>query len=187
MLIVGLGNPGDAYKETKHNVGFKVVDSLLNSLKPTPINKREFKGELYKVSDFFLLKPQTFMNLSGESVEAVCSYYNIENLVVIHDDIDLGLGVLRFKKGGGSGGHNGLKSIDKKLGSDYTRVRIGVGKPEDTRFEISDYVLSKFSTEEQKIIDTIIERAKQAVISLMDGESLERVKSNYSQKADATI
>ena len=133
-LIVGLGNPGEKYKNTRHNIGFMVVNSIINSINPTPINKPQFRGELYKKNNLFLLKPQTFMNLSGESLLIVKNYFKIENIIVIHDDLDLAYGVIKIKKGGGNGGHNGLKSIDKLIGNDYIRVRIGISKPDKKRY-----------------------------------------------------
>jgi len=186
MLIVGLGNPGSDYEETRHNIGFKVIDALASTLRATNISKSEFKGELYKSSNIFLLKPTTYMNLSGESVIAVSKYYKIENILVIHDDLDLKFGAIRFKRGGGHGGHNGLKSIDKHCGSDYIRVRLGIDKPTDPRFSVSDYVLGRFNADEQKTLASVIEKAKEAIISLIDGESLEKVTATYSQK-QATI
>jgi PTH1 family peptidyl-tRNA hydrolase len=113
-LIVGLGNPGEKYKLNRHNVGFMAVDYLINELNANKAGN--FKGELFKTKDFLFLKPSTFMNLSGESVVLVKNFYKIdnENIIVIHDDLDLKLGALRFKRGGSSGGHNGLIKIDIK-------------------------------------------------------------------------
>jgi PTH1 family peptidyl-tRNA hydrolase len=116
-LIVGLGNPGREYTKNRHNIGFMVIDELISRLGASSISKTSFKGELYKAGDTLLLKPQTYMNLSGESVQAVYHFYDIEldNIVVIHDDLDLAFGAIRVKKGGGHGGHNGLRSIDKHI------------------------------------------------------------------------
>ena len=153
-LIVGLGNPGKEYELNRHNVGFLAVDYLIDTLNASKISSK-FKGELFKSSEFFFLKPSTYMNLSGESAVLVKNYYKIDNddIIVIHDDIDLKLGALKFKKGGGNGGHNGLKSIDKHIGFDYYRIRIGVGRPEKKE-EVVKYVLSNFTKDElQKIIN----------------------------------
>ena len=144
ILIVGLGNPGPEYSKTRHNVGFMLIDRLKNS-NFTDISSAKFQGELFKFQNLLLLKPTTFMNLSGRSVKAVADFYKPERIIVIHDDIDLELGAVKFKKGGGSGGHNGIKSIDALIGADYERVRIGVGR--DGR-DAASFVLSKFTSED---------------------------------------
>lgn len=181
-LIVGLGNPGNNYKTTRHNIGFMAVDRLIDSLRPTSISKPAFKGDCYKHNDLLLLKPATFMNLSGESVRAVADYYKItsESLIVVHDDIDLGFGALRFKRGGGHGGHNGLRSIDKHLGADYLRVRVGVGKPA-TKEEVADYVLSGFLPKEKEKLEAFVEQAAKAALALTQ-TPLESVSSVYTLK-----
>ncbi len=152
-LIVGLGNPSNNYYYTRHNIGFRIVDRLISASQANSISKKSFKGELYKASNKLFLKPLTFMNLSGESVRAVMQFYKIDldDLIVIHDDIDLNLGAIRFKKGGSNGGHNGLKSIDELLGRDYLRVRVGVGKP-SRKSEVVSYVLTPFNSDEEIIV-----------------------------------
>ncbi len=182
-LLVGLGNPGAKYAKNRHNVGFMVIDALIDRLAPASISKASFEGELYKVGSIFLLKPQTYMNLSGRSVAAVKNFYKIENhhIIVIHDDLDLGLGALRFKIGGSSGGHNGLKSIDSSIGSDYLRVRFGIGRPE-RKEEVIRYVLSDFSPKELECIEPAIQKAAEAAIALTQ-KGLEEVRNRYSQKA----
>ena len=181
-LLVGLGNPGAKYEKNRHNVGFMVLDRLIENLKPTPISKKEFKGKLYKSQDLLLLKPLTFMNLSGQSVQAVKNFYKIplEHIVVVHDDLDLALGALRFKRGGSSGGHNGLKSIDSLVGSEYVRVRFGIGRPE-RKEQVVSYVLSDFSTKELECIEPTLQKAAEAALAL-SRESLEKVRARYSQK-----
>ena len=182
FLVVGLGNPGPKHKNNRHNIGFMVIDKVIDDLKPTSIHKKEFKGELYKYKDILLLKPKTYMNLSGESVAAVKNFYKIDNnkIVVIHDDLDLAFGALRFKIGGSSGGHNGLKSIDSKIGNDYIRVRIGIGRPNEKERVIS-YVLSDFSEKEKEHLDEVINKAAEAVLKI-PVTNLEKIKSEYSQK-----
>ena len=118
-LIVGLGNPGKEYAQTRHNIGFMVLDAIAAKYSKTEISKTSFQGELFKSGSLLFLKPSTFMNLSGKSVQAVYNFYKVENVIVIHDDLDLAFGALRFKKGGGSGGHNGIKSIDEYIGANY--------------------------------------------------------------------
>lgn len=181
-LIVGLGNPGAKYKNNRHNVGFMVVDALIGDLIAEPIKKTSFQGELYKSGDILLLKPSTFMNLSGNSVLAVKNFYKIdlEHIIVIHDDLDLPLGVIRFKRGGGHGGHNGLKSIDAAIGKEYTRVRIGISKPQQKE-DVVGYVLSDFGVAEKELLERIVNQAARASMALTK-EPLESVSSRYSVK-----
>lgn len=179
-LIVGLGNPGKNYEDTRHNVGFMVADQLIGDHKATNISKKEFRGELYKTPNFLILKPLTYMNLSGESVQAVVSYYKTEKLVVIHDDLDIAFGAMRFKRGGGSGGHNGLKSIDAHLGNDYLRVRFGIGKP-PAGFDTADFVLSRFAKEQTDKLNELVIHASKSALLLLD-TPLDRVSSKQSLK-----
>jgi len=120
-LIAGLGNPGEKYKNTRHNIGFLVIDEITKNLSTTNINNPTFKAIIKKSLSNFYVKPQTFMNNSGESIVAIANYYNIpnENIIVIHDDLDLSFGTIKFKCDGGHGGHNGLRSIDNHIGKDY--------------------------------------------------------------------
>ena len=187
MLIVGLGNPGADYEKTRHNIGFMVIDELIARHNTMKLSSSSFDGELYKfqnssvsLENHFLLKPLTFMNLSGDSVIKVKNFYKIEDVVVIHDDLDLPFGALRFKRGGGHGGHNGLKSIDSKIGREYIRVRMGIGKPEH-RGEVVSYVLGKFSPQEEKDLSAFIDRAADSVTFLLD-HSLDETRQKYSQK-----
>ncbi|NPA66092.1 MAG: aminoacyl-tRNA hydrolase [Epsilonproteobacteria bacterium] len=184
MLIVGLGNPGPKYTLTRHNVGFMVIDELISSLNAVKLSSSSFNGELYKTTNHLLLKPLTFMNLSGESVIKVKNFYKIEtqDIIVIHDDLDLPFGTIRFKRGGGHGGHNGLRSIDSHIGKEYIRIRIGIGKPEH-KTEVASYVLSNFSTDEQKKLPEILLHVKEATLKLLDGETLEKVTSLYTIKS----
>jgi PTH1 family peptidyl-tRNA hydrolase len=179
-LIVGLGNPEEKYKQNRHNVGFMVIDSLLGDLAYTTIKKANFKGLLYKHSQTLLLKPLTYMNLSGQSVRAVSDYFEPEKIIVIHDDLDLEFGMLRFKFGGGNGGHNGLKSIDSHIGKDYLRVRIGIGKPQD-KDKIVSHVLSDFATAQKEKLQDILSNAKDASMALLD-EDLNAVSQKYTLK-----
>lgn len=180
MLIVGLGNPGSAYETTRHNVGFMVIDALLQRHQCDTIKKASFEGDLFKFSEHFLLKPMTFMNLSGRSIVNVKRFYKIDEVIVIHDDLDLPFGTLRFKRGGGHGGHNGLKSTDTAISSDYIRVRMGIGHPGD-RNRVADYVLSPFTPEESEYLDAWTEHAADAVEGLLS-EPLDVVASKYTVK-----
>lgn len=182
LLIVGLGNPGTQYEDTRHNIGFKVIDNLVSDLGARDVSKNAFYGELFKSPNFLLLKPTTFMNISGKSVQAVKNFYKIEleDIVVVHDDIDLPFSALRFKNGGGHGGHNGLRSIDSMIGKEYSRVRMGVGKPEH-KSQVADYVLHDFSLDEEKVLSAWIEHTASAIKALST-ETLNEVKSKHSLK-----
>ncbi len=180
MLIVGLGNPGSNYARSRHNIGFMVIDELLNMVPSRQINNTRFKGQLFKSGALFFLKPMTYMNLSGESVAAVKNYYDIKKIVVIHDDLDLPFGSIKFKRGGGSGGHNGIKSIDSFITNDYIRIRMGISKPEN-KDETVAYVLSSFSKEE--MLDTMSWVKHAALASLqLQNKTMEDVASLFTLK-----
>jgi len=187
MLIVGLGNPGSDYEQTRHNIGFMVIDELIARHNASKLSSSSFQGELYKfqnssvsLKNHFLLKPLTFMNLSGESVVKVKNFYKIEDVVVIHDDLDLPFGALRFKRGGGHGGHNGLKSIDALIGKDYIRVRMGIGKPEH-KGEVVSYVLGRFSPQQEKSLQDFIAHTADSVTFLLE-HTLDETRQKYSKK-----
>ena len=182
-LFVGLGNPGPQYENTRHNIGFKVIDKLVNDFDAREISKTSFHGQLYRSANTFFLKPTTYMNLSGKSVLAVKQFFKIdlENIIVIHDDIDLPFGAVRFKKAGGHGGHNGLKSVDSLLGKEYIRVRVGIGKPEH-KSQVADYVLHAFNDEENKDMTLLIEHVSKACKALLL-EDMIKIKSNYTLKS----
>ena len=161
VLVVGLGNPGNEYNLTRHNVGFMAIDAIA----PADSVWKNEKKALTTRFDFngvriILAKPQTFMNSSGEAVAAIMQFYKVplENLVVIHDDMDLKVGTLREKTGGSSAGHNGIKSIDAHVGNEYRRIRIGIGHPRDFNSPISpvDWVLGKFDSEQLKQINAMV-------------------------------
>lgn len=160
-LIVGLGNIGKEYESTRHNFGFLLLDQIVSdySLQNSGIkNKAEvFTGEI-DGEKIIAIKPQTFMNLSGQAVSPIASFFKIpvEDILVLHDEIDIDLGDVRFKQGGGNAGHNGLKSLDSSVGKNYKRLRLGVGRPSDPRFEVSNYVLGKFSKDEMVVVDEMI-------------------------------
>ncbi len=157
-----------------------VIDELLRRNTSTPIKKASFEGDLHKAGPHYYLRPLTFMNLSGRSIAAVKNFYKIDDVVVIHDDLDLPFGALRFKHGGGHGGHNGLKSTDISISKEYLRVRMGISKPQE-RSKVIDHVLNSFSKDEQEHLSTWIAQAADAVGSLSQ-ESWENVASKYSIK-----
>lgn len=164
IIIAGLGNIGEEYKNTKHNIGFMTVDKIANDYNfPEWKEKNKYLFTKTKINDtdVILLKPTTYMNLSGEAVQAITTLYKIkpEDIIVIHDDLDLKTGVIKTKQGGGTGGHNGLKSIDSKIGNNYHRIRIGISHPRDINpnQDVASYVLSKFSSEDMKKITIQLE------------------------------
>ena len=179
-LIVGLGNPGPTYKNSRHNIGFMVIDKFIYDLNPTKINKSYFNGELYKVSDTLFLKPHTFMNNSGLSVIQVIKYFDVNRIIVIHDDIELPFGSVRIKHGGSNGGHNGLKSLDAHIGKDYDRIRLGISKPANKE-DVADFVLSNFSNKERLCLSKIISYASEALGYLLKHDALE-CASKYNIK-----
>ena len=161
MLFVGLGNPGSQYEKNRHNVGFMAVSRIVENHNFSPW-KNKFQGSisngLLRNQKIIILKPNTFMNLSGQSVGEVIRFYKIPSskVIVFHDEIDFPLGKLKFKSGGGHAGHNGLRSISEHIGSDYIRVRIGVGHP-GNKNAVANYVLGDFSKVEQETITQILE------------------------------
>jgi PTH1 family peptidyl-tRNA hydrolase len=156
LLIVGLGNPGEEYAGNRHNVGFMCLDDFArkNGFDPWT-HKKDLKSELTQqtMSDtrVILVKPQTFMNLSGEAVQAVMHFYKLNNtqLIVVHDELDVNFGQIRMRAGGGSAGNNGIKSVSQHIGEDYARVRIGIGPKAPAQMDSADYVLQDFNAEEQ--------------------------------------
>ncbi len=170
-LVVGLGNPGRQYETTRHNVGFLAIDLLAERFKAGAFADRE-RGEVAQCDvgseRVLLIKPQTFMNLSGRCVAPIARFFKVDpaDILVIHDEVDLEPLSLRLKSGGGSGGHNGLKSLDEHLGSNaYQRVRIGVGHPRvlGLRQDAADWVLGQFTDEELKGLDPLLDRVAEAV------------------------
>jgi PTH1 family peptidyl-tRNA hydrolase len=182
-LVVGLGNPGPKYADTRHNVGFAVVERLAARA-----------GERFKAhrgladvaagrlagSRVVLAKPRSYMNVSGGPVASVLRYYGVpvEALIVVHDDLDLGLGTVRLKRGGGEGGHNGLRSISQSIGTrDYLRARFGIGRPPG-RMDPADYVLRRFSAAERTEVDLAVELCADAVEALL-ADGLEPTQNRF--------
>ena len=170
-IIAGLGNPGAQYANTPHSVGFEAVDALAASAGVAWEEKRQFKCLMAKVSvagqPVLLVKPQTFMNLSGESVAPIVRYHNATaaDLVVVQDDIDMAVGRLRVRKGGSCGGHNGVRNIIERLGtSDFARVKIGVGKDRD---DVVAHVLGKFDPATRKVMDVVVAEAAKAAAEVV--------------------
>ena len=179
QIIAGLGNPGPEYETTRHNAGFWFVDNLAQRLNVSFNRDRSFNADVAKAkvagSDVWLIKPQTYMNRSGQSVAALMRFYKLtaEQLLVVHDELDLMPGVIKMKKGGGTGGHNGLKDIQAHLStSDWWRLRIGNGHPRELNLvqEVADFVLHKPSKEHLSEIEKAIERGLDVMPQLLSGE-----------------
>lgn len=182
-LLVGLGNPGSEYAATRHNIGFMAVDRLVRR-HSFPAFKDKFNAQVAEgvigSEKVILLKPQTYMNESGQAVLAACAFYKIKpsDIIVIHDDMDLAAGKVRVKTGGGSGGHNGIKSIDAHIGTDYARVRVGVGKP-DAPERVIGWVLSPFEATDKKQVDAVLDKMAENMDLLIAGDAatfMNRVK-----------
>ena len=171
-LIIGLGNPGKEYENTRHNTGFMVLDRLSEKLN-IEMTQNKFKGlygkSKYKGEDVILLKPQTFMNLSGESVREIVDFYNIEpeKVIVIYDDIDTEKGKIRIRKKGGPGSHKGMISVINELKTeDFPRIRVGIGQPEHKN-DMINYVIGKIPEDEEKILIQGVKKAAEAVEEIL--------------------
>lgn len=167
-LIVGLGNPGAEYAETRHNLGFAVIDKIIAGKSSSPEINKKMQGIVYKLPDLVLIKPQTFMNLSGVAVVQAVNFYKIDlnNLLVIHDDVDFELGEIKHQFDKSSAGNNGVDSIIKNLGSQaFHRLRLGIGHPKNPQMQTADHVLDKFSPEEKETAAKMVERAAEVAIN----------------------
>lgn len=167
-MIIGLGNPGKQYEKTRHNIGFHVIDELADRWGPAPVMQTKFNG-MYTIihrpeGKVMLVKPLTYMNLSGECVRPLMDYYDIapEDIVVIYDDLDLPPGTIRLRQKGSAGGHNGMKSLIAHLGTDgFNRIRVGIDRP-PSGMKVADYVLSSFSKEEQPVMEQMVQKSAAA-------------------------
>ncbi|MCA9332892.1 aminoacyl-tRNA hydrolase [Candidatus Saccharibacteria bacterium] len=180
-LIVGLGNIGQEYEQTRHNVGFMCVDHIVKALElPEWITKKDLKCYLSigKLGDkrIIAMKPSTLMNNSGDAVMAVMKFYKIvaRDVLVVHDELDIPFGQIRVRETGGSAGHNGIKSIIQKIGSEFGRVRVGIGSPilDDSKFDSADFVLSKFSKDEQSLLNNMQREVTAIATEYIYGENL---------------
>ncbi len=184
FLIVGLGNPGREYRENRHNVGFMLVDRLSQAVEisPSRLQSKALMGMgAYAGQRLILAKPQTFMNLSGQAVSSLVRFYKVPltNLLVAHDDLDLPLGTLRLRPGGGSGGQKGLGSIIQQLGTqDFPRLRIGIGRPPG-QMDAAAYVLQNFSASEREMLQAVLERGVDAVRAFLE-LGLEAAMNKYN-------
>ena len=176
ILIVGLGNPGKQYEQTRHNIGFDVIDYMANKYN-IDVNREKFKGiwgeGFIENKKVILLKPLTYMNLSGESIRELANFYKLEDdeIIVVYDDISLDIGRLRIREKGSAGGHNGIKSIIQNLGGDkFPRVKVGVGQPKDN---LVNHVLGKVSKEDREHIEKVIPVVSDAIVEIVKNDAKE--------------
>lgn len=188
-LIAGLGNPGSQYARTLHNAGFWFVDALVRKFGGEILYNKKFDAEVGRVrigrEDVWLVKPQGFMNLSGQPVRGMLDYYrlDVEGLLVAHDEIDLPPGTVRLKKGGGHGGHNGLRDIIRHCGADFLRLRLGVGHPGD-KSEVTGFVLKRGAPEVETAIERNIDEAVAVMPVLLDKGIEAAMKELHTNKTD---
>ncbi|WP_299040827.1 aminoacyl-tRNA hydrolase [uncultured Campylobacter sp.] len=182
-LVAGLGNIGKEYENTRHNVGFMLVDLILKDGGFSDVSSAKFQGELYKKGSLLLLKPSTYMNASGKSLKAVNDFYKPEHIIVVHDELDIAFGAIRFKHGGSSGGHNGIKSIDSLIGNSYDRVRIGIGRSDKGEKNVISYVLGEFDNSEMTQLNKILSHAKEAILALVNSGDIAAISSKFTLKA----
>jgi PTH1 family peptidyl-tRNA hydrolase len=188
-LLIGLGNPGREYRDNRHNLGFMVIDRLIVRLNARGLkvqSKAIVTTATYEERKLILAKPQTYMNLSGQSAQGLLNFYKIpiENMLIAHDDLDIPFGTIRIRPGGGPGGQKGMASTIERLGTkDFPRLRLGIGRPPG-RMDPSAYVLQDFSREEMKILSEIVDRAAEAALTfVVDG--LNKAMNKYNGSVDA--
>ena len=186
-LIVGLGNPGKKYEKTRHNLGFMAIDKIADKLKITDF-KEKFSGLVaetnYDGEKVFLLKPQTFMNLSGDSIIQILNFYKIDpekDMLVIYDDMSLPLGKLRIREKGSAGGHNGIKSIISHVGQNFLRVKFGIGAS-GGKDKTVDFVLGNFSKDDEKLIEESLLNISDLAVKFINDEKVETIMQLYNKK-----
>src|SRR6266540_5426552 len=189
-LLIGLGNPGREYRDNRHNVGFMLIDRLIVRLNARGMkvqSKAIVTTATYEERKLILAKPQTYMNLSGQSAQGLLNFYKIpmENLLIAHDDLDLPFGTIRIRPGGGPGGQKGMASTIERLGTkDFPRLRLGIGRPPG-RMDPKNYVLQDFSKEEQKILLDILERASDAALTFVIA-GLNKAMNQFNGSVEST-
>ena len=183
-LLIGLGNPGREYKDTRHNIGFMLIDRIavrLNAQKIKVQAKAIVTDVLYQERKLILAKPQTYMNLSGQSVQGLAHFYKVPftNMMVLSDDLDIPFGTIRIRPGGGPGGQRGMASTIEQLGTkDFPRLRLGIGRPPG-RMDPKDYVLQEFSREDQKLLPEVLDRAADAALTFVT-DGLNKAMNKYN-------
>ncbi len=180
-LIVGLGNPGEKYKNTRHNVGFIFIDEIIKRLDIKENVRNDFNSEYIKTENAFFQKPQTYMNDSGLAISMIMKYYkiNVSDLYVIYDDMDLEVGRIRIREKGSAGGHNGIKSIISHCGDKFTRIKIGIGAKKENAIS---HVLGNFSKQEEEILDSRKDDIVNLVKDVLNGMSTEKLMNKYNSK-----
>ena len=185
-LIVGLGNPGEKYIETKHNVGFMLVDKICKDLDLKFTADKIFQADIASTflngEKVYFVKPTTFMNASGLAVRAFLAYYNltVEDLIVIYDDLDMEVGKIRFRQKGSAGGHNGIKSIIKEIGTqEFDRIKIGIGRPKD-KMTVVNYVLGKFDKKDEITIFNTLDKVDKAVNYYLQTKNFEQTMQKFN-------
>ncbi|MCG6934815.1 MAG: aminoacyl-tRNA hydrolase [Proteobacteria bacterium] len=191
-LVVGLGNPGPEYEHTRHNAGFWFLDALAYAHNVGFRQEKKFHGAVARIDvnghEVWLLKPDTFMNLSGQAVQALASFYKIEltHILVVHDDLDLSPGIARLKQGGGHGGHNGLRDIASRMGGNgFLRLRLGIGHPGD-RQKVTGHVLKKATDDDRTEIERAIELAMRVLPDVVNGDLQKAMNQLHSQPGNGT-
>ncbi len=184
FLLIGLGNPGREYRDNRHNFGFMLIDRLIVRLNARGMrlqSKAIVTSAVHEDRKLLLAKPQTYMNLSGQSIQGLAHFYKLplEQLLVAHDDLDIPFGVIRMRPGGGPGGQKGVASAIERLGTkDFARLRLGIGRPPG-RMEAADYVLQNFSRAEMKIVSAVLDRAADAALNFVT-DGLEKTMSKFN-------
>ncbi|WP_163555976.1 aminoacyl-tRNA hydrolase [Helicobacter suis] len=182
MLLVGLGNPTPTYAHTRHNVGFDILDLLAQDLGVHFIHKAQYCGDYARVGLTHLLKPTTYMNLSGQALRAFLNHHKPRSILIIHDDLDLPLGTLRFKVKGGHGGHNGLKSIMQHCSEPFYKMKIGIGRTQqNTRDATISYVLQRFLAQEEPLKQEIFTHAKQALLFYIKTQDFTAMQNQFTR------
>ncbi|OGY41825.1 MAG: aminoacyl-tRNA hydrolase [Candidatus Buchananbacteria bacterium RBG_13_36_9] len=178
-FIIGLGNPGPEYQNNRHNIGFQTLDQLSANFKL----EKKFKAEISKGDNFILAKPQTFMNNSGQAVKALKTFYKIkpENIIIIHDDIDLPIGKIRISQGSSSGGNKGVDSIIKEIGSkNFIRIRVGIANSQRVKIPADKFVLQNFNPSDKKILKYLMPQILEALNMLIADESITKVQNKFN-------
>lgn len=193
-IIVGLGNPGKQYKTTRHNIGFMFIDKLIAITSANKLSSKKFYCDLWEtttiIENWLLAKPQTYMNLSGDAIQPLIPWYHIDkdNLLIIHDELDLPLGKMKLKQGGGTAGHNGLKSIIQQLGTkDFYRLRIGIGRTSLPSENTISWVLSRFSPRELNLLDQLFPTIFESLPFFVKGDRAVAVKMINSFTLSETL
>ncbi len=187
LVVVGLGNPGRKYANTRHNIGFELIDFMArkHGVKVEKLKHKALIGEfIHGGEKIVLVKPQTYMNLSGDSVLSIVNYFNLDmdKLIVVYDDIDIPTGSLRIRKSGSAGSHNGMKDIIYKLKDDgFPRIRIGIGKPENENIDLKHFVLSGYSKQEVPIMEEAVENAAMAILAIAECD-VDKAMNMYNSK-----